>query len=219
MATFEAELPKSQGTPSLVSLAADYTSFKAFVLETMNNFQQQIEILAHTVDTMEMRGRRKMLLLHGVPEEKKEDVSETAVRVVKHHLKLSNITTEDIRRCHRMGRSSVVHKPRPIVIKFNTITVRDNVWFSKTKFKGTGITVSEFLTKQRHETFMAARQKFSVSQSWTKEGVIHVIGSNGVRHRITKLNELNKIDQQEEEIAVIAAKPATKTKRTVSQKK
>lgn len=97
--------------------------------------------------------------------------------------------------------------------------VRDRIWFGKTKFKGSGITVSEFLTKQRHQAFMAARHKFGVQKCWTKDGVIHIINSKGVRHRITKSSELDKIESQAEEKSSTSAKPTSKPKRVATQKK
>lgn len=219
MASFEAELPKAQGTVSMASLAAEYASFKTFVMELLSNFQQQLDLLVHTVDAMEMRGRRKMLLLHGVPEEKKQDLPEVIVEIVKKHTELSNFTGGDIRRCHRMGRSSSAHKPRPIVIKFHSTSIRDSLWFTKTKFKGSGITISEFLTKQRHQIFMEARLKYGVSHCWTQEGIIYVIGSDGTKHRVTSPGELHNIKLQDEEKPVVITKPVSKSKKGISQKK
>lgn len=218
MASFEAELPKTQSTPSITSLSSDYLSFKEFVIQAMNNVQQQINLLMHTVDSVETRSRRKMLLLHGVSETNQEDLADVVVKVVKQHLNMPNFTARDIRRCHRMGRSSAGHKPRPIVIKFETTDIRDGLWFAKTKFKGSGITVSEFLTKLRHEVFMAARQKFGVSQSWTREGVVFVIGRDGARNRISSLMDLHKVDVQDGDKPAASDK-ASRPKRNIVHKK
>ncbi|KAF9811198.1 hypothetical protein SFRURICE_002567 [Spodoptera frugiperda] len=75
------------------------------------------------------------------------------------------------------------------------VDTRDKVWYNKTKLKGTGITISEFLTKTRHQVFMAARNKFGVANCWTKAGHIYVLGPDGVRHRIASLTELRAIGE------------------------
>ncbi|VVC92034.1 unnamed protein product [Leptidea sinapis] len=57
------------------SLAAEFNSFRTFVLSAMNTLQRQGEFLGIEVDRLEMRRRRKMLLVHGVSEDKSEDVT------------------------------------------------------------------------------------------------------------------------------------------------
>ncbi|VVD04151.1 unnamed protein product [Leptidea sinapis] len=100
-----------------------------------------------------MRRRRKMLLVHRVSEEKSEDVSSRVCKVVGEHIGVTRFSVATIKSSHRLGRPSE-KKPRPIVVKFADVALRVKVWFSKTGFKGSGITVSEFLTKSRHNLFM-----------------------------------------------------------------
>ncbi|CAG4982991.1 unnamed protein product [Colias eurytheme] len=50
------------------------------------------------------------------------------------------------------------NKPRPILCKLRNLSDKELIWSSKISLKGTGITLSEFLTKSRHEVFMAARE-------------------------------------------------------------
>lgn len=96
MANFEAELPKSQNTPSMVSLSSEFNMFKTFIIETLNNFQQQLDLINNTVDSMEMRSRRKMLLLHGIPEVSKEDTPEIISKTAQQYVQLPNFTNKDI---------------------------------------------------------------------------------------------------------------------------
>ncbi|CAG4943802.1 unnamed protein product [Parnassius apollo] len=75
---FEEELRKSpHSIPNTASLAAEFTSFKAFVVQALSSLQQQVELLAHTVDQLEVRSRRKMLLFQGIPENSKENTALT----------------------------------------------------------------------------------------------------------------------------------------------
>ncbi|KAF9811928.1 hypothetical protein SFRURICE_021285 [Spodoptera frugiperda] len=143
--------------------------------------QRQMEFFARDMDALEMRGRRKMLLIHGVPEDKAENTALVVTNMVQDKLQMNTIT----------GKSS----PRPILVKVQDVDTRDKVWHSKTKLKGTGITISEFLTKTRHQVFMAARNKFGVTKCWTNAGHIYVLGPDGVRHRIVSHSELRAIGE------------------------
>lgn len=193
MAAFQKELHSSQASgPPAKKLEAEFSAFRSFITSAIGNLQQQLELLTQEIDQLDMRGRRKILLLHGVEEGKEEDTALVVVRVVRERLNLAEYCSSDIKRCHRMGRTSIVGA-RPILVKFHDITTKDKVWFSKTKLKGTGITLSEFLTKRRHDTFMAARQKFGISRCWTRDGAIFVLGDDGTRHRVKSLSDLNQI--------------------------
>ncbi|KAJ8714481.1 hypothetical protein PYW07_002706 [Mythimna separata] len=196
MTNFEAELRDApSGTTSRDTLLLEFTSFKKFILEALDCLQKQVDLLALGLDNLEMRGRRKMVLLHGVTEQAKEDTAQVAAEVVRCHLKLTDFTVGDIRRCHRMGRQAGTSKPRPILCKLRDVNLRDSIWFAKTRLKGTGITVSEFLTRPRHRLFMSAREKLGVNNCWSKQGLIYVLGSDGSRHRVNSMSDLDNIMQ------------------------
>lgn len=227
MEYFESELLKNttSHSPNITTLAAEYASFKEFTFNTLKALQSQIEMTARSIDQLEMQGRRKILLLHGVPEEEKENTAAEIVKVVTCKLKVLQFTKDDIGRCHRMGRSSS-NRPRPILFKFKDVDVRDKVWYAKTNLKNSGITMSEFLTKARHEVFMKARQRFGVTKCWTREGNVYVVGSDGDRHRINWLGDLNAIAEHSQPgpIAAVASprptvaspKPLVAAKETVA---
>lgn len=193
MDAFQEELKKSPSPVSTSSVAAEFSSFRVFILATLKSLQDQITLLARESDNQEMRTRRKILLIHGLPEVTKEDTSATVVKAVVQQLKVADFTASDISRCHRMGRLSSSDRPRPILVKVLNMTLRNKLWYAKTALKGSGVTLSEFLTKPRHETFMAARQRFGVTKCWTRDGFVFVIGSDGSRHRISCVAEINKI--------------------------
>ncbi|KAJ8712237.1 hypothetical protein PYW07_005079 [Mythimna separata] len=202
MSGFEAELhnaPAGSST-SRDCLVKEFLSFKKFILEMLDCLQKQIDLLALGLDNLEMRGRRKMVLLHGVTEQAKEDTAQVAAEVVRCHLKLADFTVGDIRRCHRMGRQAGTSKPRPILCKLRDVNLRDSIWFAKTRLKGTGITVSEFLTRTRHRLFMCAREKFGVNNCWSKQGLIYVLGSDGSRHRVNSMSDLENIMQVSDDV-------------------
>ncbi|XP_063388180.1 uncharacterized protein LOC134674061 [Cydia fagiglandana] len=174
MATFQSQLEKTAPTnPTASLLAAEFSAFKNFTIKALETLQSQVKLLAKQVDQQEMRTRRKMLLFHGVAEAKDENTSERVLELLKKHLK-SDLALKDIARSHRMGRPRG-NQSRCILVKFRDLSDRDTVWYAKTALKGTGITLSEFLTKPRHDVFMAARDRFGVRGCFTRDGSVFVI--------------------------------------------
>lgn len=189
MAAFQKDYQTSvlQGASPNTKLMSDFTSFRSFVLSSLKILQSQVELLFSVCDKAEMQSRKKILLLHGVPEVSNEQCIKTAADIFENKLSLSNIS---LKRCHRLGKAKT-NKPRAILIKFQESSEKSKVWHAKNKLKGTGFTLSEFLTSARRATFLAARQRFGITNCWTKDGVIVVRGQNGTLHHITSLAELD----------------------------
>ena len=212
---------------NLASLAADFARFESFITLAIENLQSQVTSVIGELDRLEMRGRRKILLFHGVPEAKKETVTSTVEGLISSKFQLPDSTQVIVNRCHRMGPPQD-NKTRPVLVEFRDASVRDKLWSLKSGLKGTGITLSEFLTKPRHEAFMAARRRFGITRCWTREGNVIVLGSDGTRHRLATIAELNKVpgpELTEAPRSVAATRsldtklPATKTRRTAAVKK
>lgn len=182
----------SSTTSPTSGIQIQFNAFRSFVMTALENLQLQMELLSKQSDAMEMRTRQKILLLHGVPEVANEDVPECVSKVLVERLKVLHISTTSFSRCHRMGRPSA-NKPRTILLKFRDKILRDRVWSSKTNLKGSGFTLSEFLTQPRHKTFLAARQHFGVTKCWTQNGSIIVRDEDGLKHHVTTMTELNSI--------------------------
>ncbi|XP_059063004.1 uncharacterized protein LOC131855724 [Achroia grisella] len=225
MAEFQNQL-KANNTPATVpSLESDFVTFRSFITTALTSLQKQVEIIARQQEQMEMRSRRKMLLLHGVPESQRESVAQVVAKVVIDRLDIGDFTTGHISRCHRLGRT-LKDKPRPIVVKFRDLDIRHEVWYAKTKLKGSGITMSEFLTAVRHSVFMAARQHFGIKNCWSHDGFIVVADGDGTRHRISCSGELSKLISslpastvQSASTPVIAKDPAVTTIRSKRHRK
>ncbi|CAG4974660.1 unnamed protein product [Colias eurytheme] len=190
MAEFERKLLNNETTTG--ENTTDFNLFRTFVTSSLKTLHAQVELLLKISDQQETRSRRKMLLFHGVAEEKKENTAELVAKVIADRLELPDVTAECFSRCHRLGHYTA-ERNRPIVVKFDRVPVRDRVWFSKTCLKNSGITISEFLTKARHDAFMLARKKFGVSNCWTQDGNIIVRTADGVRHRVSGADELDAI--------------------------
>lgn len=219
MMQFQEDLQKQGSTAPPVtvsSLATEFAAFKSFVVTALAALQKQVELLSQESEKAEMRSRRKFLLLHGVQELKDEVATSTAVRCLTEHIQLP-LTTNDISQCFRLGQASK-DKPRPLLVKFRDVTMRGNMWNAKTKLKGTGVTLSEFLTKSRHNVFMAARQRFGIAKCWTRDGIIFVVGADEKRYRITSLCELDKISNSTPSYAATTStKPEARPKRAAKK--
>lgn len=178
--------------PDLVSLATDFAEFKSFVWQALNKMKLQLDALNTAVDRHETFMRRKVLLLHGVPENTTEKVQTTVQGILRSHLKLSDVNVSNsIHVCHRLGKSQL--KPRPILVRFFNMEQRQLVWDNKKLLKGTGVTVSEFLTRTRHLAFTAARKHFGINSCWTVEGRIVVVTPDKSRHKLETMDELRQL--------------------------
>lgn len=213
MTAFEEELKKkiSPGSSDLTigTLAQEYKLFQTFAMSAFSNLQNQMSVLSSECDNLETRSRRKMLLLHGVPEVKNENSVQVAVDTVSKR-GMPGLNEEDIRRAHRLGRTSS-SKPRPLVIKFCSLDLRDQVWFAKTKLKGSGVTMSEFLTRRRHNLFMECRERLGVAKCWTSQGRVVVLGGDGKRHTVHSSAELERVLEVSVAATKVRREPASGT--------
>lgn len=180
--------------PDITTLSREFHDFKSFVWQTLAAMKSQIELLTLSLDRHETAMRRKVLLLHGVPEISNEKLHEVVHRVLTDRMKLTDVSLDNLHICHRLG--SPQAKTRPVLVRFHDVEHRHLVWDSKTALKGTGITVSEFLTKSRHRVFMAARTHFGIRQCWTVEGKISIILPDKSRRKIESLGELQHLISQ-----------------------
>lgn len=200
MTDFQNELKGAiPATSPTSNVTSQFNSFRSFVLTALENLQRQVELLSRQQDEIEMRSRVKILLLHGVTEESKENAAVCAAKILSDKLKLAQVNPDSFSRCHRMGNPNK-DKPRPILVKFRDLSLRHKVWSSKTCLKATGVTLSEFLTKARHRIFLLARQRFGISKCWTRDGAIIVMSSDGSRHRISTMAELHALGGANQDI-------------------
>ncbi|KAL4703571.1 hypothetical protein ACJJTC_001591 [Scirpophaga incertulas] len=95
------------------------------------------------------------------------------------------------------------------------MAVRNSAWFSKSKLKGTGMTLSEFLTRSQHDFLRVSG--FGINKCWTRDGYVYIITPNGARHRIVSIVDLNKIDC--EKVKKASSTKTAKVKRPVTNKK
>ncbi|CAK1553181.1 unnamed protein product [Leptosia nina] len=178
----------SSTEPSLSSLNAEFISFRSSVITCLENLQAQLEMLFKMQDEQEMRDRRKILLLHGYSESADLTI-DSVIYKLSACLKCPELKPDSVSRCQRIGARKDA-KPRPFLIKFKDIDLKHKIWAAKTNLKGSGLTLSEFLTKKRHYLFMTARKAFGMHKCWTRDGRIFAMTPSGSRRRIESMKDI-----------------------------
>lgn len=228
MGDYEAKLQASNASPvhrNIASLSQDFGEFKSFVIQTLSKLKAQIELISLGLDRHETFLRKKVLLFHGVAEDKEEQLNSTIVKLLHNQMQLEDIHEKHLLVCHRLGpRRSSQTKPRAVLVRFGDFELRRCVWDSKTVLKGSGITISEFLTKARHSTFVAARKHFGVNRCWSTEGKIMILLPDKTRTKVETLAELRPliarfpvaaaVDTDAGQVAVQSLETGTKTGRS-----
>lgn len=182
---------KSDDLNKVSSIEERYVNFSSNVLAYIKRISDEVASLSTRMDDMENYSRRNCLLIHGVPEVLHEHCEDTVIKL----LALKNVATLDIRqvdRAHRLGTNRNSQRPRPIIIKFIGYGPRSLVFKNKSKLKGTGITITESLTKQRQEVLSSARATHGIGNVWSLDGKI-IILNGGKKHKITTLAQLDAI--------------------------
>jgi len=196
---------------TIASISRDYTDFKCLVWKTMNALKYQVDLLIVGLDRHEMASRRPVLLLHGLQEQRDEDPLSQAVSTMTDSMKMSKVSSEDIVACHRLGVNT--GKTRPLLIRFRNDNLRSEVWRNKTLLRGSGLILSEFLTRPRHDTFMAARKHFGVKDCWTSDGKIVILLPNKSRRKIETAAELQQLMSEYPNTQVPKNTPAKRARR------
>lgn len=199
MNDYDAKLEKlSSSTPEkqmdVATLSLDFAEFKASVWKMFTLMKSQMELLSLGLDRHEAYIRRKVILFHGVPEESDENVSGIIMNTINTKMGITHIATKDIVTCHRLGLNR--GKPRPVLVRFHEYHHRHLVWSNKTMLKGSGLTISEFLTVSRHRVFMEARKHFGISNCWTADSKIIILLPDKIRRKIETRSDLQKLITQ-----------------------
>lgn len=160
------------------------------VAKECNNNTSQIRFLDCKMEKLEQYTRRNNLRLFGVQESNGENTDLLVMDVVKNTLNV-NISLMDIERTHRIGRSAAnTNHPRPIIIKFVSYRVRNEVFRLKKNLKGTKYYFKEDLTKIRVDILGKMIRKFGYGKVWTVDGKFYWNDTNGKIKNSSDLEEL-----------------------------
>lgn len=191
----ETQIKEASSHPdSMEHLSLEFNSFRVHVRNIFQLFQNQLSTLKAQIDNMEMRHRRKFLIINGVPEEAEEDARKRLVDILSKNLQLKSISPSSLSIAHRIG-NFVEGRTRPILFRFTVPELRAETWKKKAQLKGSPFVLSEFLSKQRKTVFIEARKHFGFRNVWTFDGVINVKLPDGNRKKIVNDEELKSLTQ------------------------
>lgn len=196
MKDYEEKLQKispasSQPHPDIAVLSQDFQNFKTYVWKTLSLFKSHIELSSLAFERHEAYLRKKVLLFHGVADNPNENLRVSIINILNANMSLPDVSVKDLQACHRLGASR--ETLRPVLVRFYDIQNRHLVWDSKTSLKGSGITISEFLTISRHNTFLKARKHFGLKNCWTSDGKIIILLPDKRRCKIETTSELQEL--------------------------
>ena len=140
------------------------------------NLTKTVDGLINQVDMNEQHSRSECLLLHGISEGKSETPKQNVdlfTKNISQHIGY-DIHPDSIRRAHRLGKRTTSGKPRPIIARFWSSMLRNDLYFNKKLCKEKPISITENLTK-RHVLLNKSdtEKKYGTKNVWTKEGRIY----------------------------------------------
>ena len=172
----------------LEALRNSFEELKAFVHESI----PKIEKLDKKMDDLEQYGRSNCLIVHGCKNAPKSgeylENEKFACQILNEHLMPSPpLQIEDLDIAHPLPSK----KGHAIIIKFLRRTQRNFIYSKKKLLKGTGMVITESLTKRRLQLLEAARTAFGRFSVWTMKGEVFVFYNNKKLH----INDFADIDR------------------------
>ena len=165
-------------------------------LEKENNkLETKLTKAVALIDDQQQYSRRNCLLFHRVNEESSEDTDNIVTEICAEKLCLE-VDKSMIDRSHRIGPKQKDQKPRPMIVKLCSYRDRNKVFYNKKMLKGSGVTITEGLTKTRMDLLNEVQRIVGQGNSWTIDGNIFVKkGKNIVR--ISKRSEAESLMEVE----------------------
>lgn len=127
----------------------------------------------------EMYSRRNNLRFMGVPENLKENTDNVVLKIINENLGLQNISLSDLERAQRIGIKKG-GKIRVIIVRFANYRVRQLVFSTKARLKGSKMLIKEDLTADRLARYQKACENFHYKNVWTLDGTIFIKCGNTV---------------------------------------
>lgn len=178
-----------QGIPA--SLEKKLKQFEIEIKEDIKNLkeellsiQSRIQKNEQQVDKIQNSSNNKKLLLRGVPEkDNSSDMTKELLNIFNKKMNL-NIQPTELVTCYRLRKNDNKqkdNKPSPVIVEFVTQWRRDEIFFSKSRLKGSNLLISEVLRRDEIQLFQKVRQAFG-NNSWTKRGKVFALHNNKKIH-------------------------------------
>lgn len=155
----------------------------------IENLEKRIRKLESETEEKDRNSRQNVLILHGLNEKQGEDLRKDVLMMVNDKLEVA-LPPEAIASAIRIGIvKGASNKPRPILIKFDSVHKKISVYRNKRKLKGLNLAFTENLTPLRAAIYKRIRVSNLFSNYWTVGGDIFVL-VNGVKHCLRSFADL-----------------------------
>jgi len=139
------------------------------------------------INGLDQYSRRNNIIISGIQEDKTETPMQTTEKIVtilnEKFINL-NLHKSDIDISHRLGKIQT-DRPRPIIAKFVSRLVRNEVMFRRRELKGTRIFINEDLSHLNRFMLTAVKKTIPDNEAvWTRDGTLHHKTADGKIHVI-----------------------------------
>ena len=178
----------------------DFKDQRKALEKQISGLQKELGESQRHVEEQEQYSRRNCLRFLGIPEQDREDTDKLVIELVNDKLGVP-MQAVDIDRSHRVTPkpgSEPRKGPRPIIVKFTRYNVRNSVYRSKRKLKGSRVVILEDITQVRRNLIHEASKKSSVKRCWTSDGKITALvrehGEADKKVRITSMKDIERLN-------------------------
>ena len=109
----------------------------------------------------EMYMRKYNIIFNGVEENNQEDVCAVVMKIITDNLQITHLNMVYFDKIHRFGRS-IQGKPRPIIVKSFSLTIRDTIFWNVKKLSNTNMFISEDVPEEIPESRVQRAELWSV---------------------------------------------------------
>lgn len=176
-----------------------FQEFEKNIMESIfkikEDVSKKLSDLEYIVDETIQKSNNKSLLLHGFLENEgklgeADDVFQNLINFIQNKFQV-HIEKADIFDCYRLGKKSKDKpRPRPLVVEFLHKWKRDEIFYRKSKLKGSPLMLTEVLTGGRLQIFKRCSQLYR-GRCWTTNGKVIVL-LNGKKVIIRNIEDLTK---------------------------
>ncbi|KAH1015908.1 hypothetical protein HUJ04_007219 [Dendroctonus ponderosae] len=181
----------SKADCDLTELSKRFSDFETSVLKSLKELKSSISQMNFITAKNDMAANQNMVLLHGVPESVNQNIYQEVTNTINTKIGVK-IEKCDLDYCHRLGPSRAsATRPRPIVVSVCHRWLRNDIFNSKKRLKGSGIFLTELLTFDNLKIFKECKKYFP-DACYTMGGRVVVI-NGGVKVVVTSMEKLTTI--------------------------
>lgn len=155
--------------------------------DKVGQLEQKMENISKQIDDQEQFSRRNNLRIYGVPEEMNENVSDKLITLFQNKLGIK-VSTQDVDFCYRVKSKEGAN--RCVIVRFCQNWLKQEIFRSKRKLKGSNIVIKEDLTLRRVSVYKQACIKFDPKNVWSSEGKVVC----KINNRIYKFSSLKDLE-------------------------